>query len=622
MTAAHASHTTVRLRVAAIFDLRPAVAASYTSVIGKTVLVDDHEAGRVFQDMTQHEHSDGAALPSSPSGAGIAALLVAKGVLTPAALARARTVSAETRERLDLVLTRLGLVSEADLVETYAEAFGLDRATLADAPSAPLLTAELPERFLRHARLLPIAESRDGVVLAMAHPDDEFSLRAVRAKLRRPVFRRVAAPSDVERMLDLLYAPAPSADDRGVAADSQHQAEDAERLRDLASDAPVIRLVNRWLVQAVEAGASDIHIEPGADSVRLRMRLDGVLQEIEQAPRALHAAIVSRIKIMARLDVAERRLPQDGRLGLAVRGRDVDVRVSIMPTVEGESVVLRILNREVVQLDFAALGFDGEPLRTFLSMLERPEGIILVTGPVGSGKTTTLYAAIERLRRPGIKIVTVEDPVEYRIAGITQSQVNPEIGFDFADALRSLLRHDLDVMMVGEIRDLETARIAVRSALIGRRVLSTLHTNDAVSSMTRLMDMGIEDYLLTATVIGVVAQRLVRRLCPACREPFTPSEECGRHLASAADAADEVVLYRAVGCPHCRGTGYRGRLALTEVLMMTEPLRRLIMRKPDADTLRRAAVDGGMTTLYQDGVRKVLGGLTTIEEVLRVARAD
>jgi general secretion pathway protein E len=396
---------------------------------------------------------------------------------------------------------------------------------------------------------------------------------------------------------------------------------DLERLKDLASEAPVIRLVNTLITRAVEMSASDIHLESAESRLRVRYRIDGVLREIEAPPARLKSAIISRVKIMAKLNIAERRLAQDGRIRLAIRGKEIDFRVSTTPSIHGESVVLRILDRGSLPLDFVALGFDSRLLPPFIEILNRPHGIVLVTGPTGSGKTTTLYTALTTLNSPDSKILTVEDPVEYVLEGINQVQVKPQIGLTFANALRSFLRQDPDIMMIGEIRDLETAQIAVQAALTGHLVLSTVHTNDAASAMTRLLDMGIEDYLLTSTISGVLGQRLVRRVCESCREPYTVSRDLQERLGLAAfGAADGATLYRAAGCARCNGTGYRGRTMILELMVTTDPIRALVLRHAEAREIQAEAIRGGMQTMYAHGMRKALEGMTTAEEVMRVIR--
>jgi general secretion pathway protein E len=547
----------------------------------------------------------------------LAQRLVETGKLQPSGLDRALRVNEETGETLASALTKLGLVSEIDLAAAYAAALGLKLLARADFPAEPLFEDRLSFRFLQQARVVPIEQGPDGAVLAMADPLDRFAIDAVRMAAGTPVEVRVATPADIEAALHSLYdgggegAAGVAGDDGGVDAEA-----DVERLRDLASEAPVIRLVNRMIERAVEQRASDIHIEPFEGRLRVRYRVDGVLGEAESPAERLAAAIVSRIKIMARLNIAERRLPQDGRIKVVVRGKEFDLRVSTTPSLHGESVVMRILDRDGAVLDFKALGFLDDTLESYLGALERPHGILLVTGPTGSGKTTTLYTSLLRLNSPERKILTVEDPVEYQLDGVLQVQVKPEIELTFARALRSFLRQDPDILMIGEIRDLETAQIGVQAALTGHLVLSTLHTNDAAGAIARLMDMGVPDYLLTSTINGVAAQRLVRKLCPHCREAAEPDAELLERLG----AGDEPprVLYHPKGCDKCNGTGYSGRSALLEVLVMDDALRRLVLQRADAREIEKAAVEGGMRTLYQDGLRKAAEGITSIEEVLRV----
>jgi general secretion pathway protein E len=394
-------------------------------------------------------------------------------------------------------------------------------------------------------------------------------------------------------------------------------------LKDLASEAPVIRLVNLIISHALERRASDIHIEPFENQLIVRYRIDGVLHETESPPRRLSAAVISRIKIMANLDIAERRLPQDGRIKLRIQGKEIDLRVSTVPTMHGESVVMRILDKGGVALDFKSLGFDDDNLKAFIDVLMQPHGIILVTGPTGSGKTTTLYTALDQLNNPDVKILTVEDPVEYQMPGINQIQVKPQINLTFANALRSIVRQDPDVIMIGEIRDLETAQIAVQSALTGHMVLSTVHTNDAASTVNRLLDMGVEDYLLTSTVNGILAQRLVRTLCIHCRKPYHALPEVVEQMGLKRYTAEaQVTLYHPVGCEHCGSTGYRGRICILEMLPISDAIRSLIMRHATSGEIRAQGVKDGMQTMYENGLGKSVQGITTIEEVLRVTRED
>ena len=395
--------------------------------------------------------------------------------------------------------------------------------------------------------------------------------------------------------------------------------EDLEHLKDLASEAPVIKMVNLIMQRAIETKASDIHIEPFEQSLKVRLRVDGVLQEIDAPPVKSTAAVISRIKIMAKLNIAERRLPQDGRIKIQMLGKELDLRVSTIPTMYGESVVIRLLDKDNTVLDFQALGFAGRHLQLFLDVLALPHGIILITGPTGSGKSTTMYAALKQLNTSARKIITVEDPVEYQMEGINQIQAKPQIGLTFASALRSIVRQDPDVIMIGEMRDLETARIAVQSALTGHLVLSTLHTNDAAGGVTRLLDMGLEEYLLTSTVNGILAQRLVRKLCPACKEAYIAPPELVKDLRLTRFVPEgDIVLYKPVGCASCSGMGYRGRLAIIEFLPMTDPVRKLIMAHEEAGAIQKLAIAEGMQTLYENGLVKVVQGITTLEEVMRV----
>jgi general secretion pathway protein E len=562
---------------------------------------------------------DGPQAVGSPS---IERVLASRGLLSGAALERARRLEAESGERIDHIAAKLGLVSERDLASAYAELIGSPLVAEADFPAEPVAPERIKRTFLKHARVIPLAETETALVVAMADPLDDGAARALEFALDKEVRRRVALPADIEAAYERLYGEGRSALDRISDAAGEREDEDRdadlERLKDLASEAPVIRLVNALITRAVEMGTSDIHLESGESRLRLRYRIDGVLREIEPPPARLKSAIVSRLKIMAKLNIAERRLAQDGRIRLAVRGKEIDFRVSTTPAIHGESVVLRILDRGALALDFAELGFEDDLLRPFLETLDRPYGILLVTGPTGSGKTTTLYTALTTLNSPDRKILTVEDPIEYLLEGINQVQVRPQIGLTFANALRSFLRQDPDIMMVGEIRDLETAQIAVQAALTGHLVLSTVHTNDAASAMTRLLDMGIEDYLLTSTVNGVLAQRLVRKLCRSCREAYRPTAELCERLGLT-DCGDST-LYRPAGCEACNGTGYRGRTMISELMPMTDAIRPLVLRHAEARELQAKAIRGGMQTMYLHGLKKALAGITTIEEVIRVTR--
>ena len=559
------------------------------------------------------------------AGARACALLVERGRLKQEDLARAERLLAEAPEnRLTAVLARLGLVSERDLADAWAETLRLPLLSPKDAPDAPPETA-LSVRFMKQYHAVPVGEAGSAVRLATADPGDPYIAHAVQLACGRPVNLLVAARSDIDDLIERWYGAGRSAlgtivEGLGEGGESPSGDDDIEHLRDLASEAPVIRLVNLLIQRAVEARASDIHIEPFENRLKVRYRIDGVLHEVEAPPASSTAAVISRIKIMARMNIAERRLPQDGRIMLRVQGKELDLRVSAIPTSFGESVVMRILDRGNVVLDFNALGFDRHTLPPFLRVLEQPHGILLVTGPTGSGKTTTLYTALSKINTPDRKIITVEDPVEYQIEGINQMQVKPQIGLDFAGALRSIVRQDPDVIMIGEMRDLETCKIAIQSALTGHLVLSTLHTNSAAGGLTRLLDMGVEDYLLASTVNAIVAQRLVRCLDPDATEAYEPLPELVAELG-----LDKLTDERPIRLYRPRPTtanpsGFYGRLAIIEQLTMNDALRRLLMQHADASDIERAARASGMRTMYEDGLRKALAGLTTVEEVLRVTQ--
>ena len=553
--------------------------------------------------------------------------LVESGAIDHRTLERARRVGAETGGRLDRVLTQLGLISERGLAEALAQLVAAPLVGPADYPEEPLFVDRLRPKFLRKAHALPIADGEQPL-LAMVDPLDVFTRKAVASALGRPVAVAVAVPIELEGALDRLYSEPVEAGDGeamldDIVADAEPAEEDAERLKDLASEAPVIRLVNQMIARAVETHASDVHLEPFPDRLRIRYRYDGVLHEIEPPPARLQAAVISRIKIMARLDIAERRLPQDGRIKLTVRGHEIDFRVSTMPALYGEKVVLRVLDRTAVDFDYEKLGLPEDIRAGLERAFELPNGMVLVTGPTGSGKTTTLYTGLARLNTTERNVVTVEDPIEYQLTGINQIQVRPQIGLNFATLLRSILRQDPDVIMIGEIRDLETVQIAVQAALTGHLVLSTVHTNSAAATMTRLRDMGLEDYLMTATLKAVLAQRLVRRLCRKCRQPEeAPAALRERFSLDRLAGRDPIILYHPRGCPECRGTGFRGRRAIAELLVPNRTTDRLIFDGADDTAIERAAIEGGMRPIFDSGLLAVLEGDTTIEEVVRCIRSE
>jgi general secretion pathway protein E len=545
------------------------------------------------------------------------ALVEAEGLVPADALARARSIRSETGERLSTVLARLGLVSDDLLAERVSRATGLTVAAPEDYPASPV-DERLSPRFLHEHRALVLAREPGGLVVALADPFDAYLLSSLRWALREPISLKIARNGDLDAAFERLYRGVAPASGEETAA----EAADLERVRDLTSDAPAIRALNRLIARAVDERASDIHLEPSEDALEVRFRIDGRLSMRESFPPALRGPLVARLKVLAGLNIAERRLPQDGRLRLAVRGHDIDCRVVTSPTMNGEGAVLRLLDRSRLNLAFDSLGFDADGARRLRGCLAQPHGILLATGPTGSGKTTTLYAALSELNHPSRKILTIEDPIEYRLSGINQTQVTPAIGLTFAAALRSFLRQDPDVMMVGEIRDLETAQVAVQAALTGHLILSTLHTNSAASAMTRLVDMGVEPFLLRSVMTGVLAQRLVRRLCPHCREPYGLTGPIGKPGAGGPSLQAGERLFRARGCGACDGHGYRGRIAIVELLVVDEPIGRMIREGVDATEIERAAIEAGMTTMYADGLAKARLGLASLEDVLAATRED
>lgn len=547
--------------------------------------------------------------------------LIDRGKLRVNEFRHARRLAAEEGIRFSVMLIRLGLISERDMAEAFSALLDLPLLAASDYETGEL-SNPISLRFLKESRAVPVLEEEDAVVVAVADPSDHYVQEAIALAYGKPISLRIGLPSDIEAALERQAGGKSAMGQIVEHLGSDEEAEtDVQHLKDMASEAPVVRLVNLLIQRAVESRASDIHIEPFESSLRVRYRIDGVLRDVEAPPARSTAAVISRFKIMAKLNIAERRLPQDGRIQLRIQGRELDLRVSTVPTLYGESVVLRLLDKGSVVLDFDSLGFQGSTLDRFLRVLEMPHGIIIVTGPTGSGKSTTLYTALHKLNTPDRKIVTVEDPVEYQLEGINQIQVKPQIGLNFASALRSIVRQDPDVIMIGEMRDRETAGIAVQSALTGHLVLSTLHTNDAAGGVTRLLDMGVEDYLLTSTVNGILAQRLVRTLCKHCAEPYEAMSEIIEELELHRFSQEKpVILHRPVGCEHCNGIGYHGRAAIMEFLVMSDPIRRLVMQHSDAGVLQEQARKEGMRIMYEDGVLKALSGLTTLEEVIRVSQ--
>ncbi len=518
-----------------------------------------------------------------------------------------------------------GILTPETLRRAYQSALGIPPFHSAAAEERPVPPEILPLSFMRARMLVPVSLDDGTLTVAMADPLDVDALEAVAKATGRRVEVQAGTEEQVREAIERGYGEGAQSMERLVeqVAEEAVEATGDERVEQLigvASEAPIIRLVNLIIARAIERGASDIHIEPFERSIHVRYRIDGVLVDVESPPRRLQTAIVSRIKIMAKLNIAESRLPQDGRVKLRISGKEIDFRVSTVPTLFGESVVIRILDQSAVPLSLDTLGFPPEALARFRPMTRAPYGMILVTGPTGSGKTTTLYGALQELKTAERKVITIEDPVEYQIPGVIQIQVKPSIGLTFASGLRSIVRQDPDVILVGEIRDRETAEIAIHSALTGHLVLSTLHTNDAPGAVTRLLEMGVEEYLLPSSLLGVLAQRLVRTICPECREPREVTRAFREEVVREAGFFPEGTIRHGRGCEACGGTGYRGRTGIFELLAVSDAVRELILARADSGAIRERGVAEGMSLLREDGWNKVRRGITTIEEVLRVTR--
>ena len=551
-------------------------------------------------------------------------IFVQEGLTTPDVVERALARAQTTGELVGEALVALGAVTEDDVLRALALQQNLPYLWREEMPSTVPVLKNVSAKYLRQYRVVPISIEGSVLTVASADPLNTIIADELRQATGLTVKLVVSSPAGILEAIDRSYDGAATPlqrivegmeDEGGPGGD-----EDVNHLRDMAFEAPVVRLVNLLVENAISAEASDIHIEPFEDTLRIRYRIDGLLYDQEAPPRRLQAAVTSRIKIMSEMNIAERRLPQDGRIRVTLHGQRVDIRVSTMPTVHGESIVMRLLQRSTVFLPLEKLGFPSNTLARFESLIKRPHGIVLVTGPTGSGKTTTLYAALDKINSPGVKIITVEDPVEYQLKGVNQIPVKAKIGLTFANGLRHIVRQDPDVILVGEIRDLETAEIAIQASLTGHLVFSTLHTNDAPGAITRLQDMGVEPYLVASVLEGVLAQRLVRRICVACRVPDAPSQADLDALGIRASA--DVTLYRGKGCDDCRGTGYRGRSAIYEMFGIDEDARSLMLRRASARDIRVHAIERGMTTLRLDGWQRACEGVTTVEEILRVTQED
>jgi general secretion pathway protein E len=555
--------------------------------------------------------------------------LIERRLLSSDEMDRVMKLQQEQQAPLIRLLVELGFISEDDLLPVLRDHFDIPMISLRDVPVTPLPVelASTVGDFFKQARMVPVKIEGKNLIVAITDPLDISRLHALELAAGFDIKPVLAKEKEITARIEALFGNSYSADAAAGSGAREIEGavdeEDVAHLRDMASEVPVIRLVNQMLVRALESRASDVHIEPFENQLKIRYRIDGILHEIEPPPRQLKAAVISRLKILAQLNIAERRLPQDGRIKIRLGGKDVDLRIATIPTLYGESVVIRLLERAQIFTELNALGFPADILQEFNEMIGKPHGMILVTGPTGSGKTTTLYGALQKINDPGKKIITIEDPVEYQLGGVNQIQVKPQIGLTFANGLRSIVRQDPDVIMVGEIRDAETAEIAVQAALTGHLVFSTLHTNDAAGAISRLLEMGVQDYLLSSSLLGVLAQRLVRRLCAACRKevPFAGFDENEPELMAQSGERPRTV-WEAVGCDECSGTGYRGRVGILELLPVTSEICKVIVQRADAGMIRNLAVQQGMRLLREDGWEKVRQGITTVAEVLRVSREE
>jgi type IV pilus assembly protein PilB len=550
--------------------------------------------------------------------------LVEEGIITSEQLEQAQVEEKRLGLRLRKTLVKMGFIAEEDLVVFLSNKMGLPRIELSSYLIDPKIIELVPEELARKYELIPVLKIGNRLTCAMVDPWNVFALDELRARTGFIIEPAVATEAEIMKALDEHYGAKgtmeeviKSIDEEKLGIEEGKEVE-LKRLEGIIEEPVVIKLVNLIIMKAVREGASDIHIEPEEKVLKTRFRVDGMLHEVPSPPKYLQSAIISRIKIMANLNIAERRIPQDGRFSIKMEGREIDVRVSCMPTVHGENVVLRLLDVASALLNLKDMGFSKDVLEKYQKLISRPHGIILVTGPTGSGKTTTLYASLDKINTVEKNIITIEDPVEYKLAGIRQIQINPKVDLTFANGLRSILRQDPDVIMVGEMRDFETAEIAIQAALTGHLVFSTLHTNDAPGAVTRMIDMGVEPYLVSSSVIGVLAQRLVRLICSECKEEYKPSKEELADIGISGN--EEIEFYRGKGCPKCMNLGYKGRIGIFELMVVDDKIRNLIVAKVYLDKIRTQARSSGMLTLMEDGIQKIKEGLTTVEEVLRVTQ--
>jgi general secretion pathway protein E len=558
----------------------------------------------------------------------LGSILLDLGLITPEKLEIAlkeKSSSGKTgRRHLGEVLVNLGFISEEDMLRALSSQLGLKYLKFSEFPKSIPSGTYPTVKFMKQYRFVPIG-MEDGVLkIAIYNPLNEYVVDALQFFSDQTLEMFLSSEKDIMEAIEQYFGSnvhmtsiMEGMREEEAETEEIELSEDVHHLRDMAFEAPIVKLVNMLITKAVEGRTSDIHIEPFENSVKVRYRIDGALMQVESLPKRIQPAVISRIKIMSRLNIAERRLPQDGRIKLRVSGRDIDLRVSTIPTIYGESIVMRILDRGTALVVLDYLGFPEDTIEKYTKLINTPYGMLLVTGPTGSGKTTTLYASLNKINSENKKIITVEDPIEYQIDGINQIQIKPQIGLTFANGLRHIVRQDPDIIMVGEIRDIETAEISIHSALTGHLVFSTLHTNDAPGAVTRLLDMGIEGFLVSSSLIGVLAQRLVRVICLACKEPYAPEQEI---IDKIAFLPDNFTAYKGTGCDECRGTGYRGRTGIFELMVVDGEMRRLVLESSSSDVIRQLAVKKGMQVLRDSGWEKVKEGVTTIEEVLRVSQ--
>jgi len=556
-------------------------------------------------------------------------ILRKKGLISEKDIDRIIKMQKDSGKDLQKIIIELNILKKDEMMIALAEEIGVKYVNLSDIDSDPVIVVLIPEEMARRHQLIAIDKSENKLTVAMANPLDVFAYDEIKIRLGYNLEAVLSYGEDINKALDEVFGVTDEWDqvidkveNMTVTVLKEEEKEAELSALTAGEEAPIISLVNLMILRAVKEKASDIHIESfGDETLQVRYRIDGILHDVMSLPRQLRLAVISRIKIMSDLDIAERRLPQDGRIQVNVGGRTINIRVSTLPTVNGEGAVLRILDPTSILLELNALGFSQDILPKFTSLIKKPNGIILVTGPTGSGKSTTLYTTLNILNSTEKKIMTIEDPVEYRLKGINQVQAKPKIGLTFAAGLRSFLRQDPDIMLVGEIRDKETAEVAVQAALTGHLVLSTLHTNDAPSSVIRLIDMGIEPFLISSSVIGVIAQRLVRRICPRCKKEVKLTSDLAKILEEYNIDSKKIILNKGEGCPYCKETGYKGRIAIFELMIMTDTIRDLISSNITSGKLRETAIKEGMCQLKEDGLKKICEGVTTIDEVLRVASA-